>query len=186
MEGKCSPVIEEVGAPNVMEVPRLEEPVVSSSSGGSSSSGSESDADAQEEGSKAVDRSESDADAQEEGSKAVDPRESSLSYVFGPSTITVGRIQKMASLGYFPEGTTREPGEEVVSELVEDEAIIFEEFFCIRAPHAPFASPCQHSTQVLGPDPPANPQRYCSIIQVLLGGAELRRCANQRWFHQVL
>jgi hypothetical protein len=70
MEGECSHVIKEVGAPNVTEVPHPEELVVSSSSGDSSSSGSKSD-----------------AAAQEEGSEAVDPCESSGSYVFGPSTV---------------------------------------------------------------------------------------------------
>jgi hypothetical protein len=50
MEGECSHVIKEVGAPNVTEVPHPEELVVSSSSGDSSSSGSKSDAAAQEGG----------------------------------------------------------------------------------------------------------------------------------------
>jgi hypothetical protein len=107
-------MIEEVRAPNVMEVPHPEEPVVSSSSRESSNSGSESD-----------------ADAKEEGSEAVDPRESSQSYVFGPSTVTVGRVRKMASLGYFTEGTVRESGEEVVPKPVEDEAVVFKEFFVV-------------------------------------------------------
>jgi hypothetical protein len=105
MEGECSHVIKEVGAPNVTEVPHPEELVVSSSSGDSSSSGSKSD-----------------AAAQEEGSEAVDPCESSGSYVFGPSTV-------MFSLGYFAEGTVREPGEEVVPEPAEDEVVVFKEFF---------------------------------------------------------
>jgi hypothetical protein len=42
MENEGSPVIKEFGAPNVTVVPRPEEQVVSSSSGGSSDSGSES------------------------------------------------------------------------------------------------------------------------------------------------
>jgi hypothetical protein len=116
-------MIEEVRAPNMMEVPHPEEPVMSSSSRGSSSSGSESD-----------------NAAQEEGSEAVDPRESSQSYVFGPSIIMVDRVRKMASLGYFAEGTAREPGEEVVLEPTEDEAIVFKDFFaagiCMPPPPA--------------------------------------------------
>jgi hypothetical protein len=54
----------------------------------------------------------------------------------------VGHIQKMAWLGYFAERTMWELGEEVIPEPVEDEAIVFEEFFCSRAPHASSACPC--------------------------------------------
>jgi hypothetical protein len=49
MEGDSSRAIKEVRAPNVMEVLRPEEPVVSSSSGDSSDSGLENVADMQEE-----------------------------------------------------------------------------------------------------------------------------------------
>jgi hypothetical protein len=52
-------MIEEVRAPNVMEVPRPEEQAVSSSSGGSYDSGPESAADTQDEGSKVMDPHES-------------------------------------------------------------------------------------------------------------------------------
>jgi hypothetical protein len=68
-------------------------------------------------------------DAQGKGSEAVDPRESSRGYVFGPSTIIVGHIRQLASLGYFAEGAVQEPGEEVISELAEDKAIVFKELF---------------------------------------------------------
>jgi hypothetical protein len=105
-------LIEEVKAPNMTEVPHSEEPVMSSSSRDSSSSGSESD-----------------TTAQEEGSEAMDLRESSRSYVFGPSTVTVGRVRKMASLGYFTEGTAWEPREEVVPEPVDDKVVVFKEIF---------------------------------------------------------
>jgi hypothetical protein len=47
----------------------------------------------------------------------------------GASSITVGRIRQLETLGYFPEGSAREPGEETVLELVDDEAIVFEEIF---------------------------------------------------------
>jgi hypothetical protein len=58
-------------------------------------------------------------------SKAADLCESSRSYVFGPSTVMVVRIRQLASLGYFVEGATREPGEEVVPELADDEVVVF-------------------------------------------------------------
>jgi hypothetical protein len=144
-------MIEEVGAPNMMEVPHPEEPVMSSSSRGSSSSGSESD-----------------NAAQEEGSEAVDPRESSQSYVFGPSIIMVDCVWKMASLGYFAEGTAREPGEEVVLEPTEDEAIVFKDFFCSRDLHAPSTGPCLYSTQVLGAAPPTDPNAIAQLSKYFL------------------
>jgi hypothetical protein len=59
--------------------------------------------------------------------------------VFGPSTVTVGRIQHLALLGYFAEGTAREQGEEVVSEPMKNKAVVFKEFFAdgIRMPPQP-------------------------------------------------
>jgi hypothetical protein len=73
MQGNRSPVIDEVGVPNVTEVPWPKEPPASSSSSDSFDNGSDNG-----------------AERQEEGSEAVDPRESSRSYVFGPLTVTVG------------------------------------------------------------------------------------------------
>jgi hypothetical protein len=45
------------------------------------------------------------------------------------STVIIGRISQLETLGYFAKGSTCEPGEEVVPEPADDEAIIFEEFF---------------------------------------------------------
>jgi hypothetical protein len=73
---------------------------------------------------------------QEERSRVVDPNESSRSYVFGPSNLTVNRIQKLVSLHYFTEGDMREPREEVVPKPADDEVVVFEEFFHNRASHA--------------------------------------------------
>jgi hypothetical protein len=47
------------------------------------------------------------------------------------SSITVGRICPMESLGYFIEGSTREPGEEIMPEPNSDEVAIFEEFIAV-------------------------------------------------------
>jgi hypothetical protein len=60
-------------------------------------------------------------------------------YDFGALTITMGRIHQLEALGYFAEGSMHEPGEEVVSDLADDEAIVFEEFFAIglRMPPQP-------------------------------------------------
>jgi hypothetical protein len=50
---------------------------------------------------------------------------------FGASTVTVGPIRQLEALGYFSEGSVREPGEEVVPEPADDEAISFEQFFAV-------------------------------------------------------
>jgi hypothetical protein len=102
-------VVEEVVALDTVEVVRPEEAVMSSSSGDGSDS-----------------RSDEGIETQGEVSKAADLCESSRSYVFGPSTVMVVRIRQLASLGYFVEGATREPGEEVVPELADDEVVVFE------------------------------------------------------------
>jgi hypothetical protein len=51
----------------------------------------------------------------------------------------MGRIQQLESLRYFAEGSTREPGEEIVLEPNTNEAIAFEEFFVagLRMPPHP-------------------------------------------------
>jgi hypothetical protein len=59
----------------------------------------------------------------------VDPRESLRCYDFGPSTVIVGHIRQLESLGYFAKGSACEPGEEVILKPAVDEAIVFEEFF---------------------------------------------------------
>jgi hypothetical protein len=71
----------------------------------------------------------------------VDPRELARSYDFGSSSVTVGRIQQLESLGYFAEGSTHEPGEETIPEPNTDEAVVFEEFFVVglrMPPHPVF------------------------------------------------
>jgi hypothetical protein len=59
----------------------------------------------------------------------VDPRELTRSYKFGASSVTVGRICQMESLGYFAEDLARESGEEIVSEPNADKVVVFKEFF---------------------------------------------------------
>jgi hypothetical protein len=59
----------------------------------------------------------------------MDAREAERSYDFGPSTVTISRIQQLEALGYFIKGHACEPGEEVVPDLGNDEAVVFEEFF---------------------------------------------------------
>jgi hypothetical protein len=59
----------------------------------------------------------------------MDPCKLVRSYEFGASSVTVGHIHQMESLGYFTEGSAREPGEEIVLEPNSDEAIVFEDFF---------------------------------------------------------
>jgi hypothetical protein len=63
------------------------------------------------------------------------------SYDFGASSVTVGRIHQLDSLGYFAEGSMHELREETVWEPADDEAIVFEEFFAVglqMPPHPAF------------------------------------------------
>jgi hypothetical protein len=46
------------------------------------------------------------------------------------SSVTIGLIWQLESLGYFAKGLARESGEETVPELNTDEVVVFEEFFC--------------------------------------------------------
>jgi hypothetical protein len=83
----------------------------------------------------------------------VDPHESSRSYVFGPSTITIGHIRQLAALGYFAVGSACEPKEEIIPELTEDEAVVSEEFFTggVRMKLSSAAAP-------------AGPKHFCSVV----------------------
>jgi hypothetical protein len=65
----------------------------------------------------------------DEASRAVNQRESERSYDFGASIIIVGRIRQLEALGYFPEGSACEPGEEVIPKPADNKAVVFEEFF---------------------------------------------------------
>jgi hypothetical protein len=121
MEGEHSPVPKKILA-SEMEVPRLEATATGSSSGGDSG-----------------DRFEGGSGGHDEESGAVDPREAEHSYDFEPSTVTVGHIRQLEALGYCVEGFAREPGEEVVLDPGDDEAVVFEEFFAagLRMPLQP-------------------------------------------------
>jgi hypothetical protein len=59
----------------------------------------------------------------------VDPCEAEHSYDLVPSIVTVTHIRKLEALGYFIEGSAREPGEEVILDPGDDEDVVFEEFF---------------------------------------------------------
>jgi hypothetical protein len=110
VEVERSPILDVVG--DDTEVSRLEATTIGSLSGDTLSG-----------------RTRDGIDAQGKESEAVDPRDSMWSYDFGASTVTVGRIRQLEALGYFAEGSACEPGEEVVLDSADDEAIIFEEFF---------------------------------------------------------
>jgi hypothetical protein len=120
MEGEGSPVVDIVGDASKGHLP---EASTASSSSDASSSGATSDV------------------AETEAEISVDPRKLVRSYEFGASSITVGRIRQMESLGYFAKGSAREPGEEIVPKPNSDEAVVFEEFFAAglrMPPHRAF------------------------------------------------
>jgi hypothetical protein len=110
MEGEGSPVINIV---DDMSKALLPEALTSSSS--SDSSLGEASSDVSEAG----------------AGDTIDPRELAWSYDFEMSSVTVGRIRQLESLGYFVEGSAREPGEETIPEPNDDEVVVFEEFFTV-------------------------------------------------------
>jgi hypothetical protein len=55
--------------------------------------------------------------------------ENSRTYNFGASTIALGPIKEMVERGYFMDGEARVPGDEAVSELDNDEVVVYEDFF---------------------------------------------------------
>jgi hypothetical protein len=63
----------------------------------------------------------------------------SPSFYFVPLTVTINRIHRMVDGGCFTNGMGREPWEETVLELRDDEAMVFEEFFMagLRMPLLP-------------------------------------------------
>jgi hypothetical protein len=110
MEGEGFPIIDIMG--DALKGPLLEASTTSSSSDASSSGAAS-------------------VVAKTEAKASVDPRELVRSYKFGASSVIMGRICQMESLGYFAEGLARESGEEIVPEPNSNEAIVFEEFFAV-------------------------------------------------------
>jgi hypothetical protein len=60
-------------------------------------------------------------------------------YIFGASTITIGRIKEMVEKGYFTDGDARVPRAESMSESDDNEAIVHDDFFVagLRKPPLP-------------------------------------------------
>jgi hypothetical protein len=63
------------------------------------------------------------------GDEGVFGDESSWMYCFGASTTTLDRIREMVEKGYFSDGEAWAPREKTTSELNDDEAVVFEDFF---------------------------------------------------------
>jgi hypothetical protein len=110
MEGEGSPVIDIVG--DTSKALLLEASMTSSLSN-ASSGGATSDV------------------VKAEAEDAMDSHELAQSYDFRTSLVSVWRIRQLESLRYFVEGSARELGEESVLEPIDDEAIVFEEFFVV-------------------------------------------------------
>jgi hypothetical protein len=71
----------------------------------------------------------------------MDPIKLTRSYDFRASLVMVSRIRKLESLGYFGEGSAREPREETVPEANPDKAVVFKDFFVVglwMRPHPAF------------------------------------------------
>jgi hypothetical protein len=138
-------------AENVMEVvPSVggdEVPMVSSDEGCTSSGGGPDDS------------------ADERASDNVN----SLMYNFGASTITLGHVNKMVEKGYFADGKARALGVETVPELDDDEAVMFEDFFCSRVAHASASCFGRHFVEVSSATPPTKTECNCAALKVFLG-----------------
>jgi hypothetical protein len=70
-------------------------------------------------------------DAEHTLSKSGSDNENSLTYYFGSSTITVGKIKEMVEKGYFLKGRAHAPGAETMSEPDNDEAMVYEDFLSL-------------------------------------------------------
>jgi hypothetical protein len=77
------------------------------------------------------DSSSSEAGLEEAGNAHASCDKSSCTYCFGASTITLGRIRKMAEKCYFAEGEACAAGEETTPKPMDDEVVIFEDFFIV-------------------------------------------------------
>jgi hypothetical protein len=153
LEGDGSPVIDFVG--DVSNGP-LQEASTASSLSDASSLGAASDV------------------AKAKAEVSVDPRELVWRYDFGASSVTVSLIRQLESLGYFDEGSAREPGDWTVPEPNPNEAIVFKEFFAVglrMLPHPAFTEILLKFWVQLHQ---LTPEHYCSDVEVFLGGAELR------------
>jgi acetylornithine deacetylase/succinyl-diaminopimelate desuccinylase-like protein len=112
MEEERSLILDIVG--DEPEAPRLEVSAIGSSSEDSSGGGSGDD-----------------AVAKVEDIGAVYPGKSARSYDFRASTVTMGCIRQLESLGYFTEGSARESGEQIILKPADNNAVVFEEFFTV-------------------------------------------------------
>jgi hypothetical protein len=69
----------------------------------------------------------------------------------------------------------REPGEETVPEPNTDQVVVFEDFFCRKTLNATSCFFHRDFAQILGATTSADPERYCSDVEVFLGGAKLQQ-----------
>jgi hypothetical protein len=131
MEGEGFPILDVVGDESKVSLSEVSMKVPLSKV---STTGSSSD-----DSSEAV--TSDDAETQVEDTLVLDPHEAVRSYDFGASSVTVGRIHQLESLGYFAEGSVHEPGEEIIVELADDKAIVFYGYFAMgprMPPHPAF------------------------------------------------
>jgi hypothetical protein len=96
--------------------------------------------------------------------------ENSWTCYFGSSTITVGKINEMVEKGYFSEGEARAPGAEIVLELDNDKAVVYEDFFYRWLAHASPCDPSRHSAALPDTTASVNTQCHRTIVEIFLGG----------------
>jgi hypothetical protein len=102
--------------------------VASPSCEGSGADASDSDADSESNNS-SYDFSESNSDSTKKAKVAVAATAAGMAFDFGSSTIGKDWIRTMEGLRYFPKGSARALGSELVPEPRVDEAVVFEDLF---------------------------------------------------------
>jgi hypothetical protein len=101
--------------------------------------------------------------------------ENSHTYNFGASTITLGHIKEMEEKGYFVNGEARAPGAETMPEPDDDEAIMYEDFFCCRPAHASTSCFGEHFVEISSAAPSTNTECNSVALKVFLGCWQLQR-----------
>jgi hypothetical protein len=104
-----------------------------------------------------------------------------ITYDFGPSGVTKAHIGSVENyVHYFPKGSGRAPGTELVPEPRVNEAVAFEDFFYCWAPHATPSGTCGHSVQISSSILLFDAECKHSDWEIYLGGLFLQMPSNYR------
>jgi hypothetical protein len=116
----CSPLDE--AAAGMVEVENMDEPIVA---------GELELAFGENPTTSNVERQPASLDFEDTLSEGGSGNENSRTYYFKSSTITIGKIKEMVEKDYFPKGGARAPGTETVPEPVDNEVVVYEDYFSL-------------------------------------------------------